>query len=284
MNSKEKTNNQLLVVYMPVIHEGYRQFFARFPQVTEVWLIGEKLAHELRPLQKDVRALPAKEAQKLLQAWKRFTTIKILTPQNLEELQQFQGELVFANDDISRHLTRKYFPDNRVIFDTFFLMWDSESATKKNDVKKYSKITNKKFAQKMMQLAGDESTRSDDWWRHIGALIIKDGQVVLQGHNQHVPAEYEAYYEGDPRGNFHKGEYYKLSTAIHVEAYLIAQAAQQGISLEGTELYVTTFPCPVCAKQIAYSGIKNVYFSDGYSVLDGEKVLTANDVELIKVE
>ena len=283
MSSKERKSNQLLVVYIPVIHEGYRQFFARFPKVKELWLIGEELAHELRPLQKDVRALPAEEVKQLLESWDIFEEIRILTPDNLEKLQQTKAELVMADDAISRHLTRKYFKQNQLKLDTTFLMWDGKSSLKKKDVKQYSQITDKEFDQQMAQVATDQKTQSDDWWRQIGAVIVKDGEVILKGHNQHVPTEYEAYYEGDPRGNFHKGEYYKVSTAIHVEAYLIAQAAKEGISLEGADLYVTNFPCPVCAKQVAYSGIKRVFFKEGYSVLDGEKVLTANDVELIKV-
>ena len=273
----------MLVAYVPVIHEGYRRFFARFSEVKELWLIGRELAHELRPLQKDIRALDPKEAQKLLAAWDLFEQISILTPKNLPKLAAKKSELIFPNDAISRHLTRKYLADQRVIFETAFLMWDEKSSLKKNELQEYTTISNKKFDQKMIQLAVDETTQSDDWWRHVGGMIFKDGQVLLSTHNQHVPTEYEAYYEGDPRANFHQGEYLKVSTAIHVEAYLIAQAAQQGISLEGADLYATHFPCPVCAKQVAYSGIKRMFFREGYSILDGERILKANDVELIQV-
>jgi dCMP deaminase len=269
---------------VPVIHEGYRQFFARFPEVKELWLIGREFAHTLRALQKDVRALAPGKAKQLLKAWERFEKIEILTVQSLPILQKTKAQLVFANDEISRHLVDKYFADHRVLFDTTFLMWDEKSSLKRTELQDYSKISSKKFDQKMMTLAVKESAKSADWWRHVGGLIFKNDQVLLQTHNQHLPTEYEAYFEGDPRANFHQGEYLKVSTAIHVEAYLIAQAAKQGVSLEGADLYVTTFPCPVCAKQVAYSGIKRVFFKEGYSILDGEKVLKANNVELIQVK
>lgn len=102
-------------------------------------------------------------------------------------------------------------------------------------------------------------------------------------HNKHVPTEYVTAYEGDPRASFHKGEYLKVSTAVHAEALLIAEAAKQGISLDGAELLVTTFPCPVCAKQIAYSGVKKVYFIEGYSVLDGERILKDKKIKIEKI-
>jgi dCMP deaminase len=277
-------NKQLLVAYIPVIHQGYQQFFQEFPQAKELWLIGQALAHELQALQKDIRALPAKKTKQLLEAWQRFESIEILTPDNIDQLQKSHAQLVFPNDQLSRHLTRKYFKDNELVFGSIFLRWDSKSSTKNNDLKDYSTISSKEFDQKMIDLAIDESTRSDDWWRQIGGIIFKDGKTLLTTHNQHVPTEYESYYEGDPRADFSKGEYLKVSTAIHAEAYLIAQAAQQGISLKGADLYITTFPCPVCAKQVAYSGIKRVFFQEGYSILDGEKVLKANDVELIQVK
>ncbi|NCS97095.1 MAG: deoxycytidylate deaminase, partial [Candidatus Pacebacteria bacterium] len=89
--------------------------------------------------------------------------------------------------------------------------------------------------------------------------------------------------DSDPRNSFHKGEHIELSTAIHAEAALIADAAKKGISLEGTQLYVTTFPCPACAKLIACSGITKLYFSEGYSMLDGEKILNDAGVLLSKI-
>lgn len=284
MSSKVKKNNQLIVAYVPVIHEGYRRFFERFPEATELWLIGRELAHQLRPLQKDVRALAPDQAQKLLQAWHCFAKIEILTPKTLPALQKTTAQLVLPNESISRHLVEKHFAKAQVLFDTSFLMWDEKSSLKKNELQDYSTVSSKQFDQKMMALANKESDKSDDWWRHVGGVIFKDKTVLLQAHNQHVPTEYETYYEGDPRANFHQGEYLKVSTAIHVEAYLIAQAAKAGISLEGASVYLTTFPCPVCAKQVAYSGLKKVYFRDGYSLLDGERILKDNGVELIKVQ
>ncbi|MCC6711530.1 MAG: hypothetical protein IT416_04250, partial [Candidatus Pacebacteria bacterium] len=187
-------------------------------------------------------------------------------------------------ETISHHLVTKYFAKNKVSFDSTFLMWDEKSSIKEVDLSKYKAKKNKKVILKVIDQADTEKNRSDDWWRHVGAVAFKGSKILLARHNQHVPTDYQTAYEGDPRANFHKGEYLKVSTAIHAEALLIADAAKQGLSLSGAELLVTTFPCPVCAKQIAYSGIKKVYFIDGYSVLDGERILLDNQIKIEKIK
>ena len=62
------------------------------------------------------------------------------------------------------------------------------------------------------------------------------------------------------------------------------ELAKRGIALEGASIYVTTFPCPVCAKSVALSGIKKVYYSKGYSLLDAEDILRAYGVEIVLVK
>ena len=106
----------------------------------------------------------------------------------------------------------------------------------------------------------------------------------MKVHNHAVPSEMMPYVEGDPRSDFSKGVNIELSTSFHCEAQLIAEAARKGVSLEDAELYVTTFPCPVCARLVAYSGIKKLYYADGYGVLDGERVLKSQGVEIIFVD
>ena len=64
---------------------------------------------------------------------------------------------------------------------------------------------------------------------------------------------------------------------------MVAQAARAGRPLNGADLYVTTFPCPACARLIAESGLRRCYFTGPYSVLDGDKVLHAAGVELLWV-
>ena len=80
------------------------------------------------------------------------------------------------------------------------------------------------------------------------------------------------------------GEQSELASAMHAEQVLIARAAEEGISLRGTDIYLTTFPCPLCAKLIAFSGIRRCFIKGGHASLDGEHVLRARRVEIILVK
>jgi deoxycytidylate deaminase len=51
---------------------------------------------------------------------------------------------------------------------------------------------------------------------------------------------------------------------IHAEMSAICDAARLGRSLAGAVMFVTTFPCHICAKHIVASGIKRVVFLEPY--------------------
>lgn len=51
---------------------------------------------------------------------------------------------------------------------------------------------------------------------------------------------------------------------IHAEMSAICDAARKGVSVEGSTLYCTTFPCHICAKHIVGSGILRVVYLEPY--------------------
>lgn len=74
----------------------------------------------------------------------------------------------------------------------------------------------------------------------IGAVIVKDGEIIAKAYNQK--------------------EKRNLSTA-HAEILAINKASKKlGWRLDGTEMYVTLEPCPMCAGAIVNARIKKVYF------------------------
>lgn len=98
--------------------------------------------------------------------------------------------------------------------------------------------------------------KSKDKDRQVGAVVVGDGNVILTtGFNgfargvQETPQRVEAE---------------KLLWITHAETNAIFNAARKGISLVGSTLYVTTFPCAGCAQAIAQSGIKRVFTRGGY--------------------
>ena len=53
--------------------------------------------------------------------------------------------------------------------------------------------------------------------------------------------------------------------AMHAEAAAFSNAARHGIPVSGCTLYVTTFPCHDCAKQIIADGIHRVVYIEPYT-------------------
>jgi dCMP deaminase len=125
---------------------------------------------------------------------------------------------------------------------------------------------------------------SSDWWRQVGAVAVRAGVVLAVAHNEHRPTEYSPYLDGDPRNEFSRGVRADLSTALHAEAAVVARAARDGLGLAGADLYVSTFPCPACARLVGEAGIRRVYFAGPYAVLAGDEVLRAAGVERIFVD
>ncbi len=275
---------KILIAYIPVLHEGYRKLLNANRDVEKVYVWGKDLIAESDYLSKEIRALDPALVKASLDAWHFGMPVEVLESNIISRVAAYPGEIVMPDDDISHVFAERYLPKVHVSFSPIFLRWDRTNAVKTDKVPADQTMTADVFSKKIMALAEKQSERSSDWWRHVGAVIIKGREVILAGYNKHVPSEHIPYANGDPRNAFHKGEYLELSTAMHAEAGLIAEAARRGIALDGAEIYVTTFPCPPCAKQIAYSGIKKIYYCEGYGVLDGETIMRNKGIEIIFVK
>ena len=60
------------------------------------------------------------------------------------------------------------------------------------------------------------------------------------------------------------GERHELCRALHAEQNAIIQAANLGVSIQGSTLYSTTAPCSLCAKMLINAGVVRVVFSGEY--------------------
>ena len=210
--------------------------------------------------------------------------IRILEKDGIEFLKAADS-IVFADDAAMRFVADTYLPGTPVVFERVFLRWDKMAAITAQPIDADGTISVEQFDREIMARAREEAKKSSDWWRQVGAVIIKSGAPILQGYNQHKPTEYTPYIFGDPRANFNAGDplLKDMNMALHGEAGLIAQAARQGTSLEGASLYVTTFPCPTCALSIIQAGIKAVYFADGYSNLNAQENFKLARVKIVRV-
>jgi dCMP deaminase len=274
-----------VLLYLPVLHSGYEAFLQRHADAAEILVLGEGFRQAYPSLAKDIRALAPQRAADHLSLGLSQAKVRVIEPADLPAA--ITGDpLVLPDEEITRDLAARYHLDSgrAVVFDRTFLRWDRDWATAKAPVRFDGEITAGELPRELLGRAQALSARSSDWWRQVGAVAARDGQVLGCAWNRHHPTEYAPYTSGDPRDAFERGVRADLSTAIHAEAAVIAGAARDGVALAGADLYTTTFPCPACARLIAEAGFRRCFFAGQYSVLDGEQTLRASGVRLIWVD
>jgi deoxycytidylate deaminase len=60
------------------------------------------------------------------------------------------------------------------------------------------------------------------------------------------------------------GALIEFSRAVHAEMDALLTAARKGVSIVGTRLFVTTFPCHYCARHLVAAGVDEVQFIEAY--------------------
>ena len=114
----------------------------------------------------------------------------------------------------------------------------------------------------------------------VGATIVRDKRIIAGGYNGSISGGAHCIDEG-----CHMIDNHCVRT-IHAEVNAILQCAKFGVPTEGTEIYVTHFPCLSCAKIIIQAGIKKVYYATDYRnhpyamELFAESGVTVTQVEL----
>lgn len=273
-----------LIAYVPALHRGYMDFFATYAG-SDCYLLSQEFIKILPYLERDVRALAPEEAKRLIESLNIFSSVQVLTSDFLERIGE-ADKIVMPDEDISHEFAKKHLPGKNVEYVSRFLRWDKMKITNEFTVPSDRIISESELDRELMDRADREAALSPDWWRQIGALIVKDGQIIVQTHNRAMPSDDVMDIFGDPRSNFDVGdpaarEIYKT---VHAEAGAIAEAAGKGISLQDASLYVTTFPCPTCAKSAVLAGIKEIYYRKGYSILDAEDILRKFGIKITLVK
>lgn len=278
-----------LVAYVPVLHAGYLRMFRKHSDAV-LYLLGQSITKDFPSLVRNLPGVDPQEIRKMLNGldifWteeRRYGNVRIMEKDNFAEVATFET-LIMPDEDVSRSVAAQFFIGRDVAFEDWRLRWDWKAATASKRPEVETVISHSEFDRSLMAQALGIAQKSPDWWRQIGALLVKKGKVLLVGFNTHLPHEQSAYAMGDPRSNFEPGQHIDVSLALHAEAGVIAEAARRGISTEDCDLYVTTFPCPNCAGPVAISGIKRLYYIDGYSRVEGAAALVSRGIQIVRVE
>jgi len=117
-----------------------------------------------------------------------------------------------------------------------------------------------------MRMAMLTATRSTCLRRKVGAVIVKDNQVISTGYNGAPKLIRHCSETGCLRENMKipSGERHELCRGVHAEQNAIIQAAINGTSLRGASLYCTNQPCLICSKMLINAEIASIYVAQTY--------------------
>lgn len=114
-----------------------------------------------------------------------------------------------------------------------------------------------KWMNYFFNIAKAVSTGSKDPSTKVGCIAVDpiSNRLLATGYNGFPPKVQDL----SERLNTRETRYIYT---VHAEANCISAAARFGISIEGCDLYVTLHPCVDCAKLVASTGIKRIFFID----------------------
>lgn len=105
------------------------------------------------------------------------------------------------------------------------------------------------------------SQRSTCLRRHVGALIVDNGHVIATGYNGAPTKMDDCLEKSCLVRNGH------CIRSVHAEQNALLQTPNLS-SLKNPEIYVTDYPCQICAKSIIQAGIKKIHFVREYNSTD----------------
>lgn len=105
-----------------------------------------------------------------------------------------------------------------------------------------------------MNIAGEVSQLSKCLRKKVGAIIVKDNNILSFGYNG-TPSGFCNDCEQDGVTSWH---------VLHAESNAIAKVANSTQSSKGSTLYCTLSPCDDCSKLIIQAGVTRVVYKDIY--------------------
>jgi dCMP deaminase len=132
-----------------------------------------------------------------------------------------------------------------------------------------------------MEIAHLISRRSTCLRRKVGAVIVKQNQILATGYNGVPSGIRHCSQQGGclrEQLNVPSGQRHELCRGLHAEQNAIIQAAVHGSSINGGTIYCTTMPCIVCTKMIINARIKKVVYSEGYQDELAQEMMEQADI------
>jgi dCMP deaminase len=137
-----------------------------------------------------------------------------------------------------------------------------------------------------MDIARLVASRSTCLRRQVGAVIVKDKNVLTTGYNGTPSGIRHCQETGCLREKMQvpSGQRHELCRGLHAEQNAIIQAAKHGVNISGGTLYCTNAPCVICAKMLINAGLSRIVYLDGYPDDLARELLLESGIEVLEHE
>lgn len=88
----------------------------------------------------------------------------------------------------------------------------------------------------------------------MGCILVKDNRIISQGYNGYLPG---CPHEQKMRDG------HEMAT-IHAEMNTVTDCAKRGVSTQGSQAFITHYPCLNCMKALCASGVAHVFYMEDY--------------------
>jgi len=125
-----------------------------------------------------------------------------------------------------------------------------------------------------INIAGEVSQLSKCSRKKVGAIIVKDNNILSFGYNG-TPSGFCNTCEEDNKTKW---------SVLHAESNAIVKVAKSTNSSSGSTLYCTLSPCRDCSKLIIQAGIIKVVYKEVYEgSTEGLDLMKESGIEIIKI-
>ena len=125
-----------------------------------------------------------------------------------------------------------------------------------------------------MNIAGEVSQLSKCKRKKVGAIIVKDNNILSFGYNG-TPSGFCNACEEDDKTKW---------SVLHAESNAIVKVAKSTNSSSGSTLYCTLSPCKDCSKLIIQAGIIKVVYKEVYEgSTEGLDLMKESGIKIIKI-
>src|SRR3989344_1457396 len=156
---------KVLAAYIPVLHKGYLDLFQRHKDCDELYIIGGEVLSDFdHVVRKDIRRVAPEMMRGVIEGLDIFESVKLLDKKTAKELGKQKNVLVLADDEITRDLATKEFPNCEIEWDKAFLRWHRDNTLEQNAVDPDETVSVEEADRQLMAKAKEVGGGGLDWY------------------------------------------------------------------------------------------------------------------------